>query len=104
MEEKELNQIEKILDEDNEDNIILYDDEGSPVEFEQVAVIPRDDETYVILYPITPMEGVGEDECVVFVIDEDEQSGEPILSNVIDDDVIDSVFEEFMSLVEEDGE
>ena len=98
-----MNQIEKILDENNEDNIILYDEDNNPVEFEQVAVIPMDDSVYVILVPITPMEGVGEDEGVVFVIEEDED-GDALLSLVVEDDVIDAVFNEYDSLLEEDGE
>ena len=103
MDEKEMNQIEKILDENNEDNIILYDEDNNPVEFEQVAVIPMDDSVYVILVPVTPMEGVGEDEGVVFVIEEDED-GDALLSLVVEDDVIDAVFNEYDSLLEEDGE
>ena len=98
-----MNQIEKILDENNEDNIILYDEDNNPVEFEQVAVIPMDDSVYVILVPVTPMEGVGEDEGVVFVIEEDED-GDALLSLVVEDDVIDAVFNEYDSLLEEDGE
>ena len=98
-----MNQIEKILDENNEDNIILFDDDNNPVEFEQVAVIPMDDSVYVILVPVTPMEGVGEDEGVVFVIEEDDE-GEALLSLVVEDDVIDAVFNEYDSLLEEDGE
>ena len=103
MDEKEMNQIEKILDENNEDNIILFDDDNNPVEFEQVAVIPMDDSVYVILVPVTPMEGVGEGEGVVFVIEEDDE-GEALLSLVVEDDVIDAVFNEYDSLLEEDGE
>ena len=103
MDEKEMNQIEKILDENNEDNIILLDEDNNPVEFEQVAVIPMDDSVYVILVPVTPMEGVGEDEGVVFVIEEDDE-GEALLSLVVEDDVIDAVFNEYDSLLEEDGE
>ncbi len=98
-----MNQIEKILDENNEDNIILFDEDNNPVEFEQVAVIPMDDSVYVILVPVTPMEGVGEDEGVVFVIEEDEE-GDALLSLVVEDDVIDAVFNEYDSLLEEDGE
>ena len=103
MEEKEISQIEKILDEENCDNIVLYDEDDNAVEFEQVAVIPMDDSIYVILVPVTEMEGVGEDEGVVFVIEEDEEN-EPLLSIVVEDDVIDAVFAEYDKLVEEDGE
>ena len=69
----EMNQIDKILDAENEDNIILFDEDNNEIEFEQIAVIPMDDSVYVLLAPVTPMEGVGEDEAVVFVIEEDEE-------------------------------
>ena len=97
----EMNQIEKILDENNEDNIILYDEDNNEIEFEQIAVIPMDDSVYVLLAPVTPMEGVGEDEAVVFVIEEDED-GEALLSIVMEDDVIDSVFAEYEALLDEE--
>lgn len=103
MEEKELSMIEKILDENCNDNIVLYDEEDNAVEFEQVAVIPMDDSVYVLLVPVDPMEGVGEDEAIVFVIEEDEDN-EPLLSIVMEDDVVDAVFAEYEKLVEEDGE
>lgn len=103
MEEKELSMIEKILDENCDDNIILYDEDDNAVEFEQVAVIPMDDSVYVLLVPVDPIEGVGEDEAIVFVIEEDEDN-EPLLSIVMEDDVVDAVFAEYEKLVEEDGE
>ena len=103
MEEKELSMIEKILDENCNDNVVLYDEEDNAVEFEQVAVIPMNDSVYVLLVPVEPMEGVGEDEAIVFVIEEDEDN-EPLLSIVMEDDVVDAVFAEYETLVEEDGE
>ena len=103
MDNKELSTIEKILAEDNEDNIVLYDEDDNATEFEQVAVIPLNDEIYVILVPVTPMEGVGEDEGIVFVIEEGED-GE-VLTVVDDDAVADEVFEIYNGLVEaEDAE
>ena len=103
MDNKELSTIEKILAEDNEDNIVLYDEDDNATEFEQVAVIPLNDEIYVILVPVTPMEGVGEDEGIVFVIEEGED-GE-VLTVVDDDAIADEVFEIYNGLVEaEDAE
>ena len=103
MENKELTAIDKILAEDNEDNIILYDENDNPTEFEQVAVIPLEDTVYVILVPVTPIEGVGEDEGIVFVIEETED-GE-LLTVVEDDEIADEVFEIYNGLVDaEDGE
>ena len=64
------NAVDQILDEDYVDNIFLYDDEtDKDVEFEQVALIPIDDDVYVILKPVTPVDGVGENEALAFRID-----------------------------------
>lgn len=66
------NPIEQILDEKNMDNVVLYDADNKPIEFEQVAVIPleRTGLLYAIMIPVTPMQDVGEGEGVLFVIDE----------------------------------
>lgn len=97
----EMNIIDQLLDPNNDENIVLYDEDNNPVEFEQIAIIPKDDSVYVLLAPVTPMEGVGEDEAVVFVIEEDEE-GEALLSIVMEDDVIDSVFAEYEALLDEE--
>ncbi len=95
------NPIEQILDENNTENIILYDEQNKPIEFEQIAVIPleRTGNLYAIMIPVTPMQGVNEGEGVLFVIDE--------IKNEIeierDDKIIDEVFTIYKTLIE-DGE
>ena len=99
----EMNIIDQLLDPNNDENIMLYDEDNNPVEFEQIAIIPKDDSVYVLLATVTPMEGVGEDEGIVFVIEEGED-GE-VLTVVDDDAVADEVFEIYNGLVEaEDAE
>ena len=96
------NPIEQILDENNTDNIVLYDEQNKPIEFEQIAVIPleRTGNLYAIMIPVTPMQGVNEGEGVLFVIDE--------IKNEIeierDDAVIDEVFTIYKTLIEEGEE
>ena len=93
------NPIEQILDEKNLDNVVLYDAENKPIEFEQVAVIPLDRTgmLYAIMIPVTPMEGVSEGEGVLFVIDE--------LKGTIDierdDAIIDEVLTIYKTLIED---
>ena len=94
------NPIEQILDEKNMDNVILYDEENKPIEFEQVAVIPleRTGMLYAIMIPVTPMQGVNEGEGVLFVVDE--------LKNTIDierdDKTIDEVLSIYQTLIGDD--
>ena len=53
--DKEISQfdiLDVILDENNTEPIILEDDKGNRLSFEQVAVIPYNEKVYVILKPI----------------------------------------------------
>lgn len=92
--------IDILLDEDNDDNIILYDEDDQPNEFEQVALVPLNGKVYAILKPINCMEDVGADEAVVFCIEEFE--GEYMLFPEQDDAVGEAVFNEYYSLLEHD--
>lgn len=94
--------IEKLFDPENQDPIVMVDEEGNEVEFEQIAILPYEGSIYALLMPLTPLEGVGEDEAIVFVIEE--QDGEANLAIVDDLDIIDGVFELYESLVADDEE
>lgn len=97
---EELTVIEKLLSEDNFDNIVLYDDEDNELEFEQVALIPLEDTLYAILKPASPMEGVGEDEALVFLVNEVEES----LDLVVDEELGTAVFDAYYAFPAEEGE
>ena len=96
------NPIEQILDENNRENVILFDDEGNKIELEQVAVIPleRTNKTYVILLPITPMKGVEDGEGVLFELDEKNQK----LNVITDDTVIDEVLVIYETLIDDEDD
>ena len=101
MEQKKLvDPVEMILDENNNDNIILYNDKDEPIEFEQIAVIPIDTNTYVILQPVKPMKGIGEDEAFAFRLPNREY-GEQDLQLVEDDNLIDRIFAEYIDMYKE---
>ena len=91
--------IDQILDENNMDTIVLYDDEHKPIEFEQVAVIPLDsnNKLYAILIPTTPMQNVQEGEGVLFEIDEEKRD----LRVVNDEKIIDEVISIYEKLIAE---
>ena len=42
MSNKDISPIDMLFDEKNTDNIVLYDEKGAEVEFEQIALIPLD--------------------------------------------------------------
>ena len=70
------------------------------VEFEQIAIIPVKEEVYAILKPVKKIEGLEEDQALVFVLEETEE-GEELLNVVEDDEIIDIVFDEYDKLFDE---
>jgi len=98
---EELSNIEKLFDEENNDNLILYDENDRETEFEQCAVIPLDEKVYAILKPVDEIEGVADDEALVFVIEEIED--EDMLVIVDDEELVTRVFEVYYDLLRENG-
>ena len=88
--------IKKLLDEKNMDDISLYVD-GTYVLFEQVANIEYQGELYTLLVPKEPFEGCGEDEAVLFEFVKIDGEIEIVLVN--DDNIIDAVYEEYLSML-----
>lgn len=81
---------------DTPDIILLTNDRGERVGFAPVATVPYRNNTYMILQPVTPMEGAEEGDAFVFSVsqvdgDSAEDSGN-ILTMETDDDIIDGVF------------
>ena len=102
-EQEQDNPIMRLLDPKDSSVIVLYDEEDKAVEFEQIALIPYDEKLYTILKPVKPMEGVGEDEAIVFAFEEDEEEDQ-ILVVEEEDAVIDAVFDIYNKLVAEADE
>ena len=93
--------IDILLDEENKDPIVLTDDNGRKLAFEQVAVIPYDQKLYCVLKPLDYLDGVADDEALVFYVDEGEnEDDEPVLR--IEDDELKAidVFMEYYNLLE----
>jgi hypothetical protein len=98
---EELSPIDQILTPDNTDNVVLTNPEdGTKIEFEQVALVPVNEEAYVLLKPVEKFEGIGDDEAVAFQIFEDE-SGEFFLNEVEDEETQGLIFQEYLKLWEE---
>ena len=107
--DEELSVIEKILDEENDDPITMYDEEGNCFKFEQVAVIPYEGELYAILYPLDKVEGVEEAEALVFhiVFDEEAETDEEAIKNGYieieqDTDTAEAVFNIYLEILDEE--
>ena len=91
--------IDQIFDENNTDPVVLYNENGEAVSFEQIALIPLEGRIYVILKPSEKMEGVNEDEAFVFEITE--MDGEELIVIVEDFAIIDKVFDIYEAMLNE---
>lgn len=106
MKKEEINQTENLdvldilLDEENESPITLYDENDKAIQFDQVAIIPMEEKLFAILKPIDEMEGVSDDEAIVFRVDEKE-NGENDLVIETDEALAMRVFDEFYRLLDE---
>lgn len=101
MEQEEIDLLDILLDEENEEPIVLFDEQDNPTTFEQAAIIPLEEKLYCILVPVDKIDGVGENEGVVFEIITSDT--EPTTLNVeTSDEIIDKVFEKYEQLFDEE--
>lgn len=99
MKKESVNPVEALLDPNNHDNIVLYDDNDKPFEFEQIAIIPIEERTYAILTPVEGVPGIEEDDAFVFEIIENKE--DYFLQLVENNDLINDVFDRYNNLLEE---
>lgn len=82
-----------------DDRVTLTTDEGEDIEFEIVTELALGEDFYAIMQPVKPLDGVAEDEALVFRIIETDEGDEYEL--VIDDDILDGVFESYNNMIED---
>jgi len=94
----------------NDDIVTLVTATGEEVSFVEIAGIAHKGEFYAILQPVELLEGMAEDEAIVFHVSRGE-NGEDRFEVCLDDEIIDAVFVEYNRLLdnalaedEEDGE
>ena len=88
-----------LLDQENTEPIVSEDDKAKRITFEQVAVVPYDGKIYVVLKPIDKIEGVKDDEAIVFLCDETTKP--TTLRPEQDQEIAVKIFDEYYNLVEE---
>ena len=86
--------------EDGDDIITLTNTDGEEIDFIEIAVIAYNSEFYAILQPVKLLEGMSDDEALVFHVSKTETE-EDKFELVLDDDIIDHVFEEYNKLLDE---
>ena len=91
--------LDVLLDQNDTDPIVLEDDKGKRIRFEQVAIVPYDNKIYSVLNPIDKIEGVKDDEAIVFLCDETTKP--TTLRPEADQEIAIKIFDEYYNLVEE---
>ena len=91
--------LDVLLDQNDTDPIVLEDDKGKRIRFEQVAIVPYDNKIYAVLKPIDKIEGVKDDEATVFLCDETTKP--TTLRPEADQEIAIKIFDEYYNLVEE---
>ena len=97
----------EFANEEGDDIVTLTNAAGEEIDFIEIAGIAHNGEFYAMLQPVELLPGMDEDEALVFHVGRDE-NGEDKFDIVLDDDIIDAVFEEYNRLLDgleaEDGE
>ena len=85
---------------DEDDIVTLLSADGEEIDFTEIAGIAYKGKFYAILQPVELIDGMEDDEALVFEVtrgDDDEDK----FNIVTDDDIIDAVFEEYNRLLDE---
>lgn len=92
---------EKVQIIDDDEIITLFDEDDNPMDFYEVAVVEYEGELYALLQPAEEIEGIAEDEVVIFRIDSDREGeeDEDFFYPVEDESVQDAVFEEYLRAI-----
>lgn len=93
----EKNIVDILMDEANIESIKLFDQDGRAITFKQVAFIPYRQKLYFILLPLDYIEGVGDNEAIVFYADEVDNS----LCVETNEAIAAAVFEEYYALLDD---
>ena len=94
--------LDMLLDADNLDPITLETVDG-PVQFEQLATIPCQDNLYVVMHALQHLDWIEDDACIIFRYTQDPDTGEENLVPETDDDIQNAVYEQYLSLIEDAG-
>ena len=97
---EEVDLLDILLDEDNEDPIKLFDENGKEYKFDQVALIQLDEKLYAILKPIDKIKGVADDEAIVFAVNEKENDSTTLIVET-DETIATRVFDEYYKAIDE---
>ena len=88
--------------EQEKDVITLHTVDGREIDFVEIAGIAYGDNFYVILQPVELLDGMDEDEAIVFKATHHE-NGDDEFEIETSDDIVDAVLGEYNRLLDEQG-
>lgn len=91
---------DELLESGDDDIITLYnEDKEQEEDFYHVATIDYRGDWYIFLNPVVPDDEIGEDDVIIYRLDEDEEGGD-VFSPIEDDDTLNAVYAEYEKEVE----
>ena len=87
------------MENDDDDIVTLLSAEGEEIDFVEIAGIAYKGSFYAILQPVELLDGMDDDEALVFKVSRNED-GEDKFEIELDDEVIDAVFAEYNRLLD----
>ncbi|MBR1891209.1 MAG: DUF1292 domain-containing protein [Clostridia bacterium] len=87
-------------DYEDDDIVTLMSADGEEIDFVEIAGIAYKGKMYAILQPVELLDGMDDDEALVFKVTQN-RDGEDNFEIETDDDIIDAVFEEYNRLLDE---
>lgn len=99
-ENKSFNDVEEFED---DDIITLISPDGDEIDFVEIAGIAHEGKFYAMLQPVELIEGMQEDEALVFEVGRDDD-GNDSFNIVTDDDILDIVFKKYNELLDSEEE
>lgn len=97
--EEESDMMDILLDSNDHSYITMYDENNMEIKFQQVATIPFNGNVYAILKPIDYLDGVDDDEALVFSVKK--SLGHSILEIENDNNICEIVFNMYQNLLED---
>lgn len=90
----------QVRDNDDDDIVTLTTASGEEVDFVEVAGIAHKGNFYAILQPVELLDGMDDDEALVFKVTRN-KNGEENFQIELDDDIINAVFAEYNRMLDE---
>ena len=83
----------------DDDTVTLLSADGEEIDFVEIAGIAHNGNFYAILQPVELLEGMSDDEALVFLVTRDD-AGIDKFEIVFDDEIIDAVFASYNELLD----